>query len=75
MYKVNMIWNIYRLDDEKPCGRYWFCSYNSAETRAIKKYGSEVMVIDIVSDRRRSRAERDFSDSVKFPSKGGSCRP
>ena len=72
-----MIWNIYRIDDEVPCARYWFCSYARAEARAIKRYSAEIMVIDILSDRRRRRAERDLSDEidesdeVEFPYKGG----
>jgi hypothetical protein len=73
-----MIWNIYRLEDLTPCGRCWFCSYAKAEARAIGKYGAEVMVIDIISDRRRLRAERDLSDRsdrVEMPSKGGPYLP
>jgi hypothetical protein len=66
-----MIWNVYRLEDDKPCARYWFCRYASAEALAMKRFGSEVMVLGVVADARRRRAEKDFSDSVVLPSKGG----
>jgi len=71
-----MIWNVYRYVDERPCITYWFCRYSTAEARAFARFGREVMVLDWLSDFRRRRAEKVFSDpidSVRLPFKGGPC--
>lgn len=66
-----MIWNIYRLNDERPCARYFFCRYATAERIAMTRFGPEIMVIGFIADSRRLRAERYFSDEVRLPDKGG----
>jgi len=73
MVSTGMIWNIYRLEDEKPVRVYVLCTYAFAERCAMKEFGPEVMVIDWMTDLRRRRCEAKFRDHVRLPHKGGSC--